>query len=187
MYCGLHWFSNSCNFHPVCDLHLAILSTAFLRFNFLLTSTRCIFRRFIVFAVIFTVTKRCARCSVCLFFFDNFYFDFDLWALTIFSWYYFGLISAYVSSDNEIWVDLSVHVFFLRIVPDEGIHHLVHLGCSLQKFRHNIRQTTTQFKASNPFHMHKTYIYKFIHLEVPYHRYVYHQIVYPCSMVIVII
>ena len=166
---------------------MAILSTPLLRFNFLLTSTRCIFWRFIVFAVIFTVTKRAFDVPFDFSFSDNFDFDFDLWALTICSWDFIGLISVDVSYNNEAWVDLSVHVFFLRIVPEEGIHHLVHLGCSLQKFRHNIRQTTTQFKASNPFHMHKTYIYKFIHLEVPYHRYVYHQIIYPSILVIVII
>jgi hypothetical protein len=45
----------------------------------------------------------------------------------------------------------------------------------------------TQLKTSNAFHIHKAYAYKFIHLEVPYHRYGHHQIIYCCSLGIFII
>jgi hypothetical protein len=68
------WIYPDCSNILFDDDHICnkVLSTALLRFNFPLTSTR-IFWRFIVFAVIFTLTKRCARCSVWLLFSRQFW------------------------------------------------------------------------------------------------------------------
>ena len=129
-------------------------------FNFPLTSTR-IFSRFIVFTVIFTVTKWCVRSSVWLFFPTIFILSYEHWlSLVVF---FLCLISVFVSKDNEVWVELSVHVFFFRIVPEEGINHLVHIGCSWQKFRHNVRQCFHD-KHSSRHQMHFIYI-KHIHIN----------------------